>query len=114
MGGEFVYSTGPMNDPNGFLDQLWHRATAAGFRIESFQSEFDPAQVEFALVYDDAVKAVDEIFLFKLMAREVAYQCGLLLSFMPKPILNHSGNGVHYNISYADSSGKNALGRCHS
>ncbi|MDI9407990.1 MAG: glutamine synthetase family protein [Candidatus Pacebacteria bacterium] len=113
MGAPFVYSTGPINDPNGFMDELWHRATEAGFKIESFQTEFDPGQVEFALVFDDAVKAVDEIFLFKIMAREVAHQCGLVLSFMPKPILSLGGSGVHYNISLADQEGKNALGDAH-
>ncbi|MDP3519428.1 MAG: glutamine synthetase family protein [Hydrogenophaga sp.] len=104
-----VYATGPFADPRGFTDVLWERATAAGFRIDSMNTEFDAPQFEFTLTYDRAVRAVDDIFLFRLLAREVAIQHGIVLTFMPKPILTVGGSGVHINFSLRDAQGQNAI-----
>jgi glutamine synthetase len=108
--GAFVYSTGPFTDPRGFTDAIWEKATAAGFRIDCFTSEYDSPQFEFTLTYDDALKAVDDIFLFRLLAREVAIEHGILLTFMPKPILGLAGSGLHVNFSFNDKDGRNAIG----
>lgn len=108
--GAFVYSTGPFTDPLRFNDAIWEKATAAGFRIDCFTSEYDSPQFEYTLTYDDALRAVDDIFLFRLLAREVAWEHGVLLTFMPKPILNLAGSGVHVNFSFADKDDKNAIG----
>jgi len=43
--------------------------------------------------------------LFRLMAREVALEHGILLTFMPKPIAALSGSGVHVNFSLTDDHG---------
>lgn len=108
--GAYVYGTGPMVDPLRFVDAIWEKATETGFRIDCMTSEYDSPQFEFTLTYDDALKAVDDIFLFRLMAREVALAHGIILTFMPKPILHLGGNGLHVNFSFNDKSGKNAIG----
>ncbi len=107
--GGYVYGTGPFSDPTGFTDAIWDRAEEAGFRLELITSEYDTPQFEFTLAYDEAVKAVDDAVLFRQMAREVALEHGILLTFLPKPFLNKGGSGVHFNISFADKAGKNAL-----
>ena len=57
-----------------------------------------------------ALKAVDDIFLFRLLAREVALEHGIVLTFMPKPILSKGGSGLHVNFSFKDKAGNNAVG----
>ena len=104
-----VYSTGPFADPRGFTDAIWEKATAAGFRIDSLNTEYDAPQFEFTLTYGRALKAVDDIFLFRLLAREVAFQHGIVLTFMPKPILTLGGSGVHINFSLRDEKGHNTI-----
>jgi glutamine synthetase len=108
-----VYATGPFADPRGFTDAIWERATAAGFRIDSMNTEFDSPQFEFTLTYDHALRAVDDIFLFRLLAREVAFQHGIVLTFMPKPISALGGSGVHVNFSLRDQAGHNAISGGH-
>lgn len=108
--GSFVYSTGPFSDPLGFTDTIWEKAGECGFDLEMVTSEFDSPQFEFTLRYDDALKAADDVFLFRLMAREVAMEQGILLTFMPKPIAELSGSGVHVNFSLWDEQGTNATG----
>ncbi len=107
--GAYVYSTGRFADPDGFTDAIWFAAEEMGFSLEVMTSEYDSPQFEFTLTYDEAVRAVDDAFLFRLMAREIALDHGIVLTFMPKPILEKGGNGLHVNFSFADKAGNNAL-----
>lgn len=108
--GAYVYSTGRLADPIRFTDAIWDKASECGFKIDCVTSEYDSPQFEFTLTYTDAVKAVDDIFLFRLLAREVALDHGIYLTFMPKPILSKGGNGLHVNFSFQDKAGDNAVG----
>lgn len=107
--GGVVYGTGPFTDPLRFTDEIWERADQLGFRLDMITAEYDSPQFEFTLTFDDAVKAVDDIVLFRLMAREIALEHGLVLTFMPKPIAEAGGSGMHINFSFGDDEGKNAL-----
>jgi len=108
--GAYVYSTGRLADPLRFVDAIWDKATEIGFSIDGFSTEYDAPQFELTLTYDDAVKAVDNVFLFRLMAREIALDHGIILTFMPKPIPTLGGSGLHVNFSFNDKQGKNAVG----
>jgi glutamine synthetase len=107
--GAFVYGTGPAVDPVGLFDQIMETADRCGLPIESFNSEYDAPQFELTLAFDDAMRAVDNIFLFKVMAREVAAKRDLLLTFMGKPVPGRSGSGMHVNFSLVDAQGRNGL-----
>ncbi len=107
--GAYVYGTGPDVDPIGLIDQIWDAADSCGLPIESINSEYDTPQFELTLRYDDALKAVDDIFLFKLMAREIAHKNGLRLTFTGKPFGDRGGSGLHVNMSLFDKDGNNAM-----
>ena len=107
--GGVVYGIGPFNDPAGFTDAVWEAAEAAGFSLDLMTAEYDNPQFEFTLTYDDAVKAVDDIVLFRQLAREVAFRHGVILSFLPKPIPDVGGSGLHINLSFETATGENAL-----
>ena len=107
--GAFVYGTGPFIDPEGLIDEIWETAYRCGIPIESINAEYDSPQFELTLGYTDALKACDDFFLFRTMAREVLYRRGYLLSFMPKPIPDLSGTGLHVNLSFRDKDGNNAM-----
>lgn len=107
--GGVVYGTGPFADPMHINDLIWRKAEALGFRLEMVTAEYDSPQFEYTLTFDDALKAVDDIVLFRLMAREIALNHGVILTFLPKPIPELGGAGMHLNFSFADAEGKNAL-----
>ena len=107
--GGVVYGTGPFSDPLRFNDAIWEAAETLGFHLEMITAEYDSPQYEYALTFDDAVKAVDDIVLFRLMAREIALEHGIVLTFMPKPIAEVGGSGMHVNFSFTDETGGNAL-----
>ncbi len=104
-----VYGTGRFSDPTGVIDDIMRSAEASGFLVESINAEFDESQFELTLEYDDALRAADDAFLFRVLAREVAIDHGLDLTFLGKPFTELSGTGVHVNFSLNDSSGANAF-----
>lgn len=108
--GAFVYGTGPMNDPEGLMDEIWEQAYSCDLPVESMNGEYDNGQFELTLGFTDALKACDDAFLFRTMAREVAADHGLLLTFLPKPIPDRGGSGLHVNFSFIDQNGTNVIG----
>ena len=107
--GHVVYGTGPLSDPLRFNDRIWAMADQLGFSLDMITSEYDAAQFEYTLTFDNALKAVDDIVIFRLMAREIALEYGIILTFMPKPIAEAGGSGMHINFSFQDETGGNAL-----
>lgn len=107
--GACVYGTGPFTDPAGLIDLIWDMAQRCGFPVESINAEFDTPQFELTLKFRDALAAADDIFLFRLMARELLFQKGYLLCFLPRPIAGRGGSGMHVNFSLRDRHGRNAF-----
>lgn len=107
--GARVYGTGMAVDPTGVVDEMVRTAEACGFRIEAWNSEFDTAQFEVNLEYRDAVPAVDDGFLFRVLTREVAARRGLLCTYLGRPFNDRGGSGLHMNISFRRQDGSNAL-----
>ncbi len=104
-----VYGTGPFTDPLRFTDAIWAKAEELGFHLDMITAEYDSPQFEFTLTFDEALKAADDIVLFRQMAREIAYEKGIYLTFMPKPIEDAGGSGMHLNFSFANNKGQNAF-----
>lgn len=70
-----------------------------GFEIESSHHEVSPGQHEIDFKYDDALAIADKIVTFKFVVRTIAQRHGLHASFMPKPIANFNGSGMHIHQS---------------
>jgi glutamine synthetase len=107
--GAIVYGTGPITDPAGFNEAIWQAASELGFSLDMITAEYDAPQFEYTLTFDNALKAVDDIVLFRQMAREIAFLHGIYLTFLPKPFEDKGGSGMHINFSFNDADGKNAL-----
>ncbi len=107
--GAFVYGTGTAVDPTGVMDDIWAAAETSGLVVESLNSEYDNGQFELTLRYDDALKAADDAFLFKVLAREVAARRGYLLTFLGRPFSDRGGSGLHLNMSWQDDKGRNVI-----
>lgn len=105
----FVYGTGVTADPDGLIAEIMRRADACEIPVETINSEFDFPQWELTLEFGDALESVDNIFLFQQLARETAFELGLRMTFMGKPIAEKSGSGLHVNLSLTDAQGENAL-----
>lgn len=109
--GGVVYGTGNFTDPRRFCDAIWNKAHEIGLPLDLITAEYDAPQFEFTLTFDTAVEHVDTVVLFRQMAREIALDHGVILSFLPKPIPGKGGSGLHVNLSFTDADGRNALAK---
>ena len=73
---------------------------------ETSHHEQGQGQNEIDFKYNDALESADNLQTFKWAVRAIAARNGLFASFMPKPIANAAGSGLHINISIAQN-GKN-------
>ena len=70
-----------------------------GISPESSHHEQGPGQNEIDFKYSDSLTAADNFITFKSVVKAIATRNGLFASFMPKPIADKSGNGLHINLS---------------
>jgi glutamine synthetase len=89
-------------DAMSFLDPMVRYMDEAGFGIYSFDAEGGDAQYEFDFEYSPALEMADKMTFFRLMARQVAKDLGLIATFMPKPYTTGWGSGAHFNMSLAE------------
>jgi glutamine synthetase len=98
-----AYDTESTLDAMPFLDRMADCMQQLDFGLFSFDHEGGDAQFEFDFHYAPALQMADRISLFRIMARQVAKECGLLATFMPKPYTGSWGSGHHFNMSLADA-----------
>ena len=72
---------------------------AMGISVEFSHHEGGPGQNEIDLRYADALTTADNIMTFRTVIKEVALDQGVFASFMPKPLVDHPGSGMHTHLS---------------
>ncbi len=72
---------------------------AMGISVEFSHHEGAPGQQEIDLRYADALSTADNLMTFRTVIKEVALSQGLYASFMPKPLAEHPGSGMHTHLS---------------
>ena len=93
------YNALPKDELKTFIDSLAAAKRALGFENEKDHPEVAPSQFELNYKYTNAVNAADQIQLYKILARQIAATRGLTACFLPKPVANINGSGMHTNIS---------------
>ena len=80
-----------------------------GFNVETTHHEVAPGQHEIDLRYADAMTSADRVMILEFAIKTVAMKHRLFASFMPKPIYDVNGNGMHVHQSLEDFGGRNAF-----
>ena len=70
-----------------------------GLKPETSHHEQGPGQNEIDFKFSDALACADNIQTFKSVVKAIAARNGLFASFMPKPIPDAAGSGMHVNLS---------------
>ena len=79
-----------------------------GISVEFSHHEAGPGQNEIDLRYSDALSMADNLMTFRAVIEEVAIEQGVQASFMPKPLIDAPGSGMHTHISLFEGE-KNAF-----
>lgn len=80
-----------------------------GIPVEYSHHEVAPSQHEIDLRYSDALSMADAVMTYKLVVKEIALKHGVYASFMPKPLTDEAGSGMHVHMSLFDEDGANAF-----
>ncbi len=80
-----------------------------GFNMEASHHEVAPGQHEINFQYENVIECCDQLQIFKVIVKNVAKRHGLHATFMPKPISDINGSGMHTNCSLSDKEGNNVF-----
>ncbi len=80
-----------------------------GIPVEYSHHENGPSQHEIDLRFSDALSMADAVMTYKLVVKEIAMKHGVYASFMPKPLQDIPGSGMHVHQSLFDFDGNNVF-----
>jgi glutamine synthetase len=72
---------------------------AMGIPVEYSFHENGPSQHEIDLRYTDALTMADNVMTFRMVVKRIASELGVHATFMPKPIEDAFGSGLHAHLS---------------
>ena len=70
-----------------------------GLNMDKHHHEVAAAQHELGLTFDTLVRTADNMQIYKYVVHQVAHAYGKTATFMPKPIKDDNGSGMHTHMS---------------
>ncbi len=105
-----ILSLSALDAFDDFFSELYAACDAMDIPADSASSEGGKGQFEINLMHtDDALKAADDAWLFKLLVKGLAKKHGFAASFMAKPYDDDAGTGMHVHFSVIDAKGNNVF-----
>ena len=74
----------------------------SGVPVKYHHHEVGAAQVEIEVLHDTLLRAADAVMLMKYLVKNIAYQNGKVATFMPKPLYQQAGSGMHFHQYLSD------------
>ncbi len=91
-----------------FFTDLYEACEDMDIPADTAISEAGLGQFEINLMHgEDALKAADDAWLFKMLVKGLARRHGFAASFMAKPYADYPGTGLHTHFSVQDRDGRN-------
>ncbi len=99
----------PKSPTTSYLLNLSNALRFVGMELRVIHHEVGLAQQEIEINYSDARHMADTLLLFKNLARAVALEQSIDVTFMPKPFDREAGNGLHCHLQLWED-GQNLFG----
>ncbi len=97
-GGYFPVS--PTDTYHDLRGEMVYEMQKIGIKVEAHHHEVATAgQAEIDMRFDDLVKMGDQFMWFKYIIKNVAKRNGKTVTFMPKPVFDDNGSGMHSHFS---------------
>lgn len=107
--GMFGYSILRGSLKNSYMSDLFELLCKFGIPIEGLHTETGPGVYEAAIKYAGILAAADQAILFKTAVKEIAYQHGIMATFMAKISEHLPGCSGHVHQSLWDKENKHNL-----
>jgi glutamine synthetase len=90
----------PMDKLQDLRTDMVLKLIEAGIEVEVQHHEVATAgQAEIDMRYGTLVRMADQVMLYKYVIKNVGYQNGYTVTFMPKPLFEDNGSGMHVHQS---------------
>jgi len=97
---EGYFPVPPTDKLNDLRSDMVAELLKAGIRVEAHHHEVATAgQAEIDMGFGPLVEMADQVMIYKYIVKNVAYQAGKTVTFMPKPLFMDNGSGMHTHIS---------------
>lgn len=92
----------PLDEGSDFRRRTIDLLEQLGIPVKASHHEVGPSQHEIQLAHTDALTMADALTTFRLAVKEVASELGVYATFMPKPLDDAAGSGMHLHLSLFD------------
>ena len=97
---EGYFPVAPTDTMQDIRSEMILEMQKAGMMVEKHHHEVATAgQAEIDLRYDSLVSMADKMMMYKYITKNVARRHGKTVTFMPKPVFNDNGSGMHTHQS---------------
>ena len=97
---EGYFPVPPMDQLQDLRSEMILRMQDLGIEIEVQHHEVATAgQAEIDMRFDTLLRMADKLMLYKYVVKNVAWQAGKTATFMPKPLFQDNGSGMHVHMS---------------
>lgn len=103
-----LYGTDVLLEHEALLDDIRQACQVQSLPFDGVVKESAPSQYEINMRHhDDPVLAARQILQMRRLVKGVASKHGFVATFMPKPFIGQSGNGMHIHMSLLDQDDRN-------
>jgi len=97
---EGYFPVPPADKFQDLRNEMMRHMLACGLDVERQHHEVATAgQAEIDIKFDSMKRMADQLVMFKYIVKNTAHQAGKTVTFMPKPVWNDNGSGMHVHIS---------------
>ncbi len=89
----------PVDSGNDLRAEIVTTMASMGLSMEKHHHEVAPSQHELGIKFDTLIRCADNIQIYKYVTHMVAHNYGKTATFMPKPVLEDNGSGMHVHQS---------------
>ncbi|MEE4349905.1 MAG: type I glutamate--ammonia ligase [Pacificimonas sp.] len=93
------FPVGPVDSAHDLRSEMVSTMMEMGLNMDKHHHEVGAAQHELGLTFDTLVKTADQMQVYKYVVHNVAHAYGKTATFMPKPIAEDNGSGMHTHMS---------------
>ncbi len=93
------FTPSPLDDVKAYRKQLSNVLMQSGYKVKYHHHEKGKYQHEIEVTALDVLNAADFCTYFKFVARDIAELFNLDITFMPKPLSEEAGSGMHAHIA---------------
>jgi glutamine synthetase len=93
------FPVAPVDSAVDIRAEMVSTMTEMGLNMDKHHHEVAAAQHELGVTFDTLVKTADNMQIYKYVVHQVAHAYGKTATFMPKPIKDDNGSGMHTHMS---------------